>query len=155
MKYLILLLSMNAFGDSLHNLAMVHGFKPSHKAIHAIRNAASRYRINQEELMAIAILESGANENRRIRINKNGTMDVGMFQINTVNFKECIEYDLLSIDGSAFCAAKLLAKHKSKYKDYVGRYHSKTPSKKRAYQNKVNKMVKTSQFKDSFMITCK
>lgn len=93
------------------------------------------------ELTAIGILETGLGSNSKNRINTNGTVDQGIFQINTVNRISCIEYNLASIEGNAYCAAKLLHSIAKKHSDYLGRYHSKTPSRKIAYQNAIVKVL--------------
>ena len=82
------------------------------------------------QLTAIGIIETGLGKYAKTRNNTNGTQDRGVFQINTVNYPKCVEYNLDSPEGSALCAAKLLSQIKAKRADYLGVYHSKTPSKK-------------------------
>lgn len=116
-------------------LARANGFRPSPRVIMAIVSASHRYRIKAKELTAIGILETGLGKYAKTRTNSNGTQDAGIFQINTINTASCIEYNLDSIEGNAYCAAKLLKGIAKKHSDYLGRYHSKTPSHKKAYQN--------------------
>jgi len=135
--------------DQVIELANKNGLKPSNRIVDAILQASSRYNIDPLELTAIGILESGLGKYARNRVNKNGTVDKGVFQINTVNYKACIEYNLTSIEGNAFCAAKILSTIKSEHsKDYLGRYHSKTNYRKLAYINKVNNILARSELHD-------
>lgn len=122
-------------------LAKANGFKPSQRIIDAIVRAADLYEIDALELTAIAIIETGIGSNVKERVNTNGTKDKGVFQINSVNYPKCVEYNLDSPEGSALCAAKLLSMIKSKRADYLGVYHSKTPSKKARYLSKVTKVL--------------
>jgi hypothetical protein len=147
MKTLILILTLiscNASADSfkdVQDLAVANGFKPSQRVVKAIVSAAKAYHLNAIELASIGIIESGLGKYVRNNVNSNGTVDAGIFQINTVNRPVCIEFNLTSPEGSALCAAKLLANIKTKHADYMGRYHSKTPSKKRIYLNKIAKVI--------------
>ncbi len=118
-------------------LARANGFNPSQRVLLAIVRAARLYKIRPKELTAIGILETGLGSNNKDRLNDNGTIDQGIFQINTINKPTCIEYNLASIEGNAMCAAKLLNKIAKRHSDYLGRYHSKTPKHKISYQNAV------------------
>lgn len=125
----------------IRSLAHSNGFKPSQRVILAIASASKRYKVPAKELTAIGILETGLGKNLKVRHNTNGSKDVGIFQINTINLKTCVEYNLDSPEGSAMCAAKLLHNISKKHNDYLGRYHSKTPSKKTSYQNAALKVL--------------
>jgi len=136
-KYiLILFISQLAYsGDfnTIQGLAHSNGFNPSNRVVKAIYHAARLYHIPVKELTAIAILETGIGFNAKVRHNSNGTLDIGLFQINTVNQSSCKEFNLTSIEGNALCAAKLLHRIAHRHSDYLGRYHSKTPSHKIKY----------------------
>ena len=119
--------------NDIRLLAKANGFHPSERILMAIVNASKTHKIPAKELTAIGILESGLGKYSRKNPNSNGTKDIGVFQINTVNAPYCIEYNLHSIEGNALCAAKLLKNIAKKHNDYLGRYHSKTPSKKKSY----------------------
>lgn len=112
--------------SEIMHLAKSNGFTPSERIVSAIIRASKEYSLEPLELTAIGILETGLGKFAKTRKNSNGTLDKGVFQINTVNVEFCIEYNLYSPEGSALCAAKLLAKHKETRKDYLGVYHSKT-----------------------------
>lgn len=123
------------------DLAKANGYAPSKRIIESILRASETYHIDALELTAIAIVETGLGKNARTRVNSNGTKDHGLFQINTVNVPKCVEYNLDSPEGSALCAAKLLSGIKAKRADYLGVYHSKTPSRKVAYMQKVSQVL--------------
>ena len=127
--------------EEIEAMANANGFKPSKRIIEAIVKAADAYQIDAIELTAIGIIETGLGKYARTRSNSNGTHDRGVFQINTVNYPKCVEYNLDSPEGSALCAAKLLSQIKSKRADYLGVYHSKTPTKKAKYIEKVSKVL--------------
>jgi hypothetical protein len=127
--------------QDVEDLAKSNGFKPSKRIIDAILTASEAYQIDALELTAIGIIETGLGKYARTRKNSNGTYDKGLFQINTVNYPKCIEYNLDSPEGSALCAAKLLSQIKSKRADYLGVYHSKTPTKKAKYLQKVSQVL--------------
>lgn len=139
--YLISILLNVALANPIEDLAVSNGYRPSTRVISAISFASKAYSLNPLELTAIGILESGLGQFKTLRVNKNGTIDVGLFQINSVNLHKCTEYNVETIEGSALCAAKLLSSIKAKHKDYLGRYHSKTPSKKNAYHAKVKRLL--------------
>lgn len=127
--------------DVVLELADSNGFKPSKRVVQAIVNASRTYSIDVAELTAIGIVETGLGKYAKTRRNTNGTYDRGVFQINTVNHVYCIEYNLDSPEGSALCAAKLLARIKKNREDYLGVYHSKTPTKKEVYMRKLSNIL--------------
>lgn len=114
------------------------GTKPklTMESMRAMVQAANQYRVDVQSLVSIARVESHYNQGAR-RVNKNSTVDVGMFQVNSVHWKrECKGIDVTKLQGNAECAAKLIAmhaKHASTDKNWLGRYHSKTESKKLLY----------------------
>lgn len=119
-------------------LAQVNGYKPSKRVVKAIANAAREYGVRPRDLTAIAIVETGLGRYERTVVNKNGTKDVGLFQINEINHDKCVEYNLESPEGSAMCAAKLLSEIKKRHADYVARYHSKTLKHRIKYARKIS-----------------
>lgn len=134
--------------QDVQDLAKANGFEPSERIVKAILTASDQYKIDAMELTAIGIIETGLGKYATTRKNTNGTKDHGVFQINTVNAPKCIEYNLDSPEGSALCAAKLLSSIKAKRKDYLGVYHSKTPTKKIAYMRKVSKVLASTSDKE-------
>jgi len=109
-------------------------------SLKAIYVAAKTYNVDAQDLVRIAFLESSFNEHAK-RVNKNNTIDFGLFQINSVHWSTtCKQYDIFKVTGNTLCAAKLLAqakKHATTDKHWKGRYHSKTPSKKQLYATKI------------------
>jgi hypothetical protein len=134
--------------QDVQDLANANGFKPSERIVKAILEAADTYSIDALELTAIAIVETGLGKYAKTHRNSNGTLDKGLFQINTVNESQCIEYNLESPEGSSLCAAKLLSQIRTRHADYLGRYHSKTPVKKVAYMQKVSKVLASTSDKE-------
>ena len=126
----------------IRELANANGFSPSNKVLKAVIKASKRYNVDPKELAAIGILETGLGKYLKDRVNDNGTTDEGVFQINTVNQTNCKSYDLKTVEGSAYCAAKLLHKIAKNHTDYLGRYHSKTPKHKKRYENALMKVLK-------------
>lgn len=87
-------------------------------------------------LARIAYIESRFKPNA-VRINLNGTQDDGLMQINSRTRKErCANVNISTLLGNVRCAAHLILiakRHKATDPHWLGRYHSKTPSKKRRY----------------------
>jgi hypothetical protein len=127
--------------QDVRDVALANGFTPSERIVNAILRASETYQIDSIELTAIAIVETGLGKNAKTRVNSNGTKDHGLFQINTVNAPKCVEYNLDSPEGSALCAAKLLSQIKARRADYLGVYHSKTPSRKLVYMQKLDQVM--------------
>jgi hypothetical protein len=119
-------------------LAKSNGFSPSQRDVQAIAYASEQWHIDAKELTAIAIIETGIGTNKLTNVNSNNTVDLGLFQINTVNYPKCVEYNLSSPEGNAMCAAKLLHMLKVKRKDYIGAFHSKTKKYKIVYMQRIN-----------------
>lgn len=111
--------------------------------IEAIQKASTKYNIEPKKMLKIAFVESSLNVNVKPRYNKNGTQDIGVFQINTIHWNnKCKKYNLESVQGNALCAAKLINMHsrfKQRDKQWLARYHSKTPSIKHRYYKKLVK----------------
>ena len=125
----ILLLSLG-----LPNQAMAK--TPSIKVLALIRKVAHKHHLDTQSLLAIASVESNFDQGAR-RLNKNHTVDVGMFQVNSVHWDTtCKGLDVLKLRGNLECAARIIEGHQghaASDKAWLGRYHSKTPSKKLAY----------------------
>lgn len=113
---------------------------PPITVLKVIYKAAKRFDVDSQDLIKIAFLESSFRANAK-RVNRNGTIDVGMFQVNSVHWNTtCRAFDVFTLKGNAECAAKLLmlAKRGSETDPHwIGRYHSKTPSRKIKYSSKV------------------
>lgn len=112
----------------------------------AIKKASLEYGVDADLLKAVAHLESSGGKRASLKHNRNASYDVGAFQINSVHWNTtCKAMDLTKTLDNARCAA-LLIKKAAAYcpidKYCLGRYHSKTPSKKRAYSQKIAKVLK-------------
>jgi len=116
------------------------------------KQIANKHGLSHELVLAIADLESSGGTNARLRKNKNGTYDVGPFQINSVHWNTtCKNLDVSSLQGNATCAARLLVharRHSKSDAAWIGRYHSKTPSRKVWYNDKVQNILKRRQSRD-------
>jgi soluble lytic murein transglycosylase-like protein len=102
--------------------------------------ASSFHRVNPWVLRAIIWHES-SNRPRIVVRNQNGSVDVGLGQINTVHFKELGLYNVeparllepcVNTYVSAWLLARAMKQHGNTWES-VGAYHSETPSYKWAY----------------------
>ena len=93
-----------------------------------------------------AILATEGGKTGEALSNKNGTWDLGGFQINTVHLKELaamgISPDAVLRDGrvNAYAAAWLLRKEYQRTGSFwqaIGAYHSRTPHRRDAYIRRV------------------
>jgi soluble lytic murein transglycosylase-like protein len=84
-KYLLSILTTTALTSILFNTAKAQP-KLSQEELSCIYTSAYSYGVNPLLLLAIAKTESGFNR-YAINKNKNGTIDYGMFQINSNNLK--------------------------------------------------------------------
>lgn len=113
-----------------------------------IADAAMYHHVNVQVLYAIAKQESGLNPNTIVR-NKNGTIDVGLFGINSVHFPQLSQYgispqNLLDPCVNAYVGAWLYAQKVNKFGntwDAVGAYHSLTPTLKTSYATSIQSIV--------------
>jgi len=108
--------------------------------------AGRRYGINPLLLEAISIVES--NMKTAIRINKNGTIDYGHTQINTLWVKKLglsrarlLQEPAYATFATAYILSKLFKKYGYSW-DTVGRYHSMNPNLRKKYALKVMKTYK-------------
>ncbi|WP_446471526.1 lytic transglycosylase domain-containing protein [Xenorhabdus stockiae] len=112
-----------------------------------MQQAAERFRIPLRVFIGIWKTEGGrvGMKNK----NKNGTIDHGAFQINTTWAKDLEKYGITSVHlTNDFCISAYSSAYIVRYRineaggdfwDGVGRYHSKTPSLKKAYIQRVYK----------------
>ena len=134
-------------------LALANGFEATDQVADAIAKASKAYEIDAMQLTAIGIIESGLGKNpkAKMRKNSNGTHDRGVFQINTVNWPKCREFQLDTVEGTAFGAAKLLPQSKINKPADLGKYHSKTCRPdfcpKKTYFAKITKVLQVASDK--------
>lgn len=113
----------------------------SSEAERCIVPAADYHSVNYDVLRAILVVESSLRANA-VRRNRNGSIDVGLAQINSIHFNELGKFGiapehLLDACVSTYVAAWHLRKQITSYGntwDAVARYHSATPSENRRYQ---------------------
>lgn len=111
--------------------------QPDKAIVKVIYRAAAEFHVNAQDLVRIAYTESKFKPDA-VRSNKNGTIDYGMFQVNSIHWTTtCKAMKVMQIRDNARCAAKILADIKQHHShtdtQWLGRYHSKTPSKKAKY----------------------
>lgn len=106
-----------------------------------IRPAAEYHRVNADVLRAILRVESGLRPSA-IGRNTNGTIDVGIGQINSIHFGRLAQHGiapghLLDACVGTYVAAwhlgQLVEQHGWSWQT-IGRYHSATPQHNRRYQ---------------------
>lgn len=116
------------------------GKQPSIDQVSTITYIAKKYDIDANKMLKIAWVESKFSQTA-VRHNKNNTVDVGVFQINSIHFSTtCKDLDVFVLKGNAECAARLIKIHKSQKStdpQWLSRYHSKTPSLKAKYSKKL------------------
>lgn len=122
---------------TIARLVQANGFVAHSKTIQAIIAASKAFNVKPTHLAAIAIVETGFGKYAHTRINRNGTIDRGVFQINSVNTKTCAAFNINTVEGNAFCAALILSRMPD-----VASYHSRTPSKKAIYLKKITQVLK-------------
>lgn len=111
-------------------------------------DAASFHRVNPLILRAIAIVESGGRPEATNR-NRNGSVDYGMMQINSIHLPELARYgvgvsDLYDGCKSVFTGALILRRSIDRYGNTwaaVGSYNSATPYFRDRYAAKVRSVV--------------
>jgi hypothetical protein len=130
----------NAGPKDLAKYAAKLGYKAPNSSMAAISEAARLYGLDETKMLRIAIVESSLNH-KALNKNTNGTVDVGLFQINSVNYEACEAFNIYNVRGNAMCAALLLSIHKKSGDPfYIGRYHSLTLDKKLNYYKKVQEL---------------
>ena len=132
--------------DRTELLGMAHNqrVRVNSKVLDAILMASHAYHVSAKEMFAIALIESGLNIYAH-RTNNNGTIDTGIFQINSINFNKCKEYNVYTLIGNSMCCAKLLSILKeNRPNDYIGVFHSKTPRFKQEYIAKISEVLYNS-----------
>jgi soluble lytic murein transglycosylase-like protein len=109
-----------------------------------IEKAAATFGTNPDVLRAIAIVESKVRP-QAVNVNPNGSVDRGMFQINSIHLPELAQAgigpeDLHDVCLSSNVAALLLKRKMKVFGDTwaaVGAYHSTIPEKGERYVRKV------------------
>lgn len=111
-------------------------------------HAAQYHGVNEVVLRAIAIRESTENP-KAVNMNSNGSKDIGVMQINSINMEELgiygiSEKDLWDPCNNIYVGAWILRKHidhSGNTWKAVGRYKSKTPSIRDEYAKEIESIV--------------
>lgn len=109
------------------------------------KTSGARHNVPPELLKAIAITESNLNPRPRDNVNKNGSKDYGMMQINTLWLATLRQFGITKNDLYDACTsieigAWVLAQKVEKYGltwRAVGAYNAGSEHKRRAYVNRV------------------
>ena len=126
--------SAPAMGQQASTASGSFGSMPLTSATQCVVKAAERHSVNPWVLKAILKVESNFKPGAVTR-NTNGTVDLGMAQINSIHLKELSRFgiaegDLLNPCVSTYVAAWHLAKQHRRHGNTwfaVGAYHSATP----------------------------
>lgn len=117
--------------------------------------AAAYHQVNSLVLRAIAWQESRARPNAT-HVNKNGSIDYGMMQINSIHLRELSRYGLSSDKlmqscTSVYVAAWHLRKMMNKYGNSwtaIGAYHSETPGERDNYARSISRLLAQTSAKE-------
>ncbi|WP_428299782.1 lytic transglycosylase domain-containing protein [Hydrogenophaga sp.] len=111
--------------------------------------ASLRHGVNPDLLRAILQVESGLQAHP-VRRNANGSIDVGIAQINSIHFPELRRHGVewphllqpcVGIHVAAWHLKNQILRHGNTW-FAVGAYHSVTPAHNRAYQDRVVRALK-------------
>lgn len=118
--------------------------QPSERFSQCLQSAAAKYRLNPNLLLAVKLVESGRHLEPQVRRNSNGSIDMGLMQINSVWWPTLKRFGiqpkhLLDMCVNLQVGAWILAERIAKYglREGIGRYHSATPRHKKRYQQRV------------------
>jgi len=109
-----------------------------------VSDASTRHGVNPDLLLAILQVESGLRADP-VRRNANGSIDVGIAQINSIHFSELRRYGVewqhllkpcVGIHVAAWHLKNQILRHGNTW-FAVGAYHSVTPSFNQIYQGRV------------------
>jgi soluble lytic murein transglycosylase-like protein len=112
-------------------------------------DAAQYHNVNPWILRAIAAAESRFNPTAKHPLNTDGSVDEGMMGINSVHGPELARYGINSGDMRDGCKSVFLGawhlrnriNERGNTWQGIGTYHSKTPSKRDAYAEKIRRII--------------
>lgn len=122
-------------------LSLSGGFTWAQSPTECLKPAATYHGVNPNLLLAVLTVESRLNPNA-INKNANGTIDIGMGQINSIHLPELQRYGLnashlMDACKATYVSAWLLRRGLNRYGDTwfaVASYHSTTPVHNLRYQ---------------------
>lgn len=134
----------------IYYLSIILFLAPVAAQASCLSNAAIRWDVPEIILEAIIINESGGKPNAR-NINKNGSHDYGLMQINTINIdplkskgiikdKQALMHPCTNIEAGAYLLSQKFKKHGYSWRA-VGAYHSETAHYRDKYASKIMKIV--------------
>lgn len=107
--------------------------------------AATKYNVNEQLLLAIAKTESGYNS-QAINRNTNGSYDIGVMQINSIHLPRLAKYGIskttllgdacTNVEVGAWILAQNIQRYGYTWKA-VGAYNASSPDKQQKYIDKV------------------
>lgn len=112
-------------------------------------DAAAAYQVNPWILRGIAHVESRFNPHA-INRNRNGTMDIGMMQTNSIHLPRLAKYGIakqdimqpcISVHVAAWMLREKMDKHGNTW-NAVGAYHSETPFYRDRYAARVRTIIR-------------
>lgn len=114
-------------------------------------DAATYQKVNPTMLRAIQQVENAPGNPKAIGRNKNGSVDYGLMQINSIHLPELNKHgihrkDLLNSCKNIYVAAWLLRRSMDRYGNTwaaAGGYHSNMPHERAQYARKVQKAIRT------------
>jgi len=120
------------------------------RAQHCVGQAAAFHRVNADILHTIILVESDGRPHV-VNRNSNGTLDIGMAQINSIHLPELSRYGIHSSHLFDECVAAFVAawhyarqvRRLGNTWQAIGAYHSRTPHHNQRYQHLViNRLVR-------------
>lgn len=119
-------------------------------AAYCFEAAAARYGLPSRILVAVSKVENAQGDPYMVRRNKDGSADYGLMQINTVWLPALAGYGIDSVEKlldpcvNVMVGAWILSMNIAKKGwtwEAIGQYHSKTPSRRDGYANRVRLML--------------
>ncbi|WP_145932189.1 lytic transglycosylase domain-containing protein [Yersinia bercovieri] len=136
----------------IYYLSAIIFFSPFVAQASCLSSAAVRWNVPEIILEAIIHQESGGRPDAH-NINKNGSHDYGLMQINTINIsalksmgiidhEQMLMQPCINIQAGAYLLSQKFNKHGYSWRA-VGAYHSETAHYRDNYANKIMQIVNT------------
>jgi len=128
----------------------------------SIESLCKKYNLPEDEFLSILFQESSLKTDPKscLKRPQNCTHDFGIGQVNYIIWGKKINLEpikaLKNISYSVEISAKIINHYKKKYsqkdKDWIYRYHSKTPSLKKAYKERIEAIhAKIKKYKRGYL----
>jgi len=131
------------------------------RAQHCVGQAAAFHRVNADILHAIILVESDGRPSV-VNRNRNGTLDIGMAQINSIHLPELSRYGIQAEHLFDECVAAFVAawhygrqvRRLGNTWQAIGAYHSRTPQHNQRYQRLVfERLIRLGVLPDTRLAT--